>query len=32
MAAPEWARKYEPPTDDEFKTSDGHAVHDGFHR
>ena len=28
----EWARKYEPPTDDEFRTYDGHAVHDGFHR
>ena len=28
----QWARQYEPPTDDEFRTYDGHAIHDGFHR
>ena len=28
----EWARKYEPPTDDEFRTYESHAVHDVSHR
>ena len=23
----EWAHKYEPPTDEEFRTYDGHAIH-----
>ena len=26
----EWARKYEPPTDEEFRTYDGHATHRTF--
>lgn len=28
----EWARKYEPPTDDEFRTYDRHAIHGALYR